>query len=59
MLRDNHRPRGYVKLEGVDDLYRSWCGRYRILYTVREDLLVITVIRIDNRGEVYRRIGEL
>ncbi len=56
MLKDNPRPHGCVKLEGMDDLYRIRCGMYRILYIARDDLLVITVIRIDNRG---MRIGEL
>lgn len=59
MLKDNPRPQGCVKLEGMDDLYRIRCGMYRILYTMRDEMLVITVVRIDNRGEVYRRIGEL
>ena len=59
ILRDNPRQHGCVKLEGMENLYRIRSGDFRILYTLREALLVITVIRVDNRSDVYRRIGEL
>jgi mRNA interferase RelE/StbE len=30
-------------------------GNYRVIYTIADDVLVVTVIRIGHRREVYRR----
>lgn len=53
-LGDNPRPPGCEKLTG-DDKYRLRQGDYRILYEIVDDDLIVTVIRIGNRREVYRR----
>jgi mRNA interferase RelE/StbE len=45
---------GAVKLRGAEDMWRVRVGDYRILYQVQEDRLVILVIRIGHRREVYR-----
>ncbi|MBI4236853.1 MAG: type II toxin-antitoxin system RelE/ParE family toxin [Deltaproteobacteria bacterium] len=42
------------KLKGADALYRIRLGDYRIIYEVRNDRLVILVIKIGHRREVYR-----
>jgi mRNA interferase RelE/StbE len=48
-------PRGdAVKLRGADDIWRVRVGDYRILYRIEEDRLVVLVIRIGHRREVYR-----
>jgi mRNA interferase RelE/StbE len=52
-LADEPRPAGAVKLSGLE-LYRIRQGRYRILYTIRDNLLTVTVIRIGDRKDVYR-----
>ncbi len=42
------------KLTGVESVYRFRVGDYRVLYELRALQLVIFVIKIGNRREVYR-----
>ncbi len=44
------------KLRGADALYRIRIGDYRVVYEVRRDRLVVIVIKIGHRGEVYRNL---
>ena len=44
---------GAEKLSG-DDKYRLRQGDYRILYEIRDAELIVTVVRVGNRREVYR-----
>ena len=53
-LADNPRPVGAEKLSG-DDKYRIRQGNYRILYEIVDAELIVTVVRVGNRREVYRR----
>lgn len=53
-LASNPRPAGAEKLSG-EDKYRIRQGDYRILYEIVDEDLVVTVVRIGNRREVYRR----
>jgi mRNA interferase RelE/StbE len=48
------RPRGCKKLQGDDDLYRVRAGDFRIVYAVRDALLLVLVVKIGNRRDVYR-----
>ena len=43
------------KLAGEDSIYRVRQGDYRILYSVFEKELIILVVKIGHRREVYRR----
>ncbi len=43
------------KLKGASDLFRIRIGDYRLIYEVREEKLVVLVIKIGHRREVYRR----
>jgi len=52
-LADNPRPQGAVKLSGLAR-YRIRQGRYRILYTIEDAVLVVHVIKIGDRKNVYR-----
>ena len=52
-LAEQPRPQGAEKLSG-HDLYRVRQGNYRILYEVVDDQLIVTVIKIGHRREVYR-----
>lgn len=48
------RPQGIKKLAGEDDLYRRRVGDYRIIYQIQDKVLLVLVVRIGNRKEVYR-----
>ena len=54
-LQVNPRPSGVVKLKGEEDKYRVRVGRYRILYTIRDEVLTVTVVAVGHRRDVYRR----
>jgi mRNA interferase RelE/StbE len=53
-LKLNPLPKGYKKLIGFD-CYRIRCGNYRILYSIDFKGLVITILDIDARKEVYKK----
>jgi mRNA interferase RelE/StbE len=48
------RPNGVKKLQGDDNSYRVRVGDYRVIYEVDDDVLIVTVIKIGNRGEIYK-----
>jgi mRNA interferase RelE/StbE len=48
------RGMGSVKLAGAEDLYRIRVGDYRIIYSIQDDLLLILVVKIGHRRNVYR-----
>ncbi|MEO5349482.1 MAG: type II toxin-antitoxin system RelE/ParE family toxin [Magnetococcus sp. YQC-3] len=48
------RPDGCVKLSGMKDTYRVREGDYRIIYQVRDQKLLVLVLEVANRREVYR-----
>lgn len=43
------------KLKGHNDLLRLRVGDYRIVYTVNHGELVIIVVDVGNRGEIYNK----
>ena len=51
-LADNPRPSGYKKLKGRDG-YRIRRGNYRIVYDVFDNVLLVNVISIGHRKDVY------
>jgi mRNA interferase RelE/StbE len=46
------RPHGYKKLKGRDG-YRIRVGDYRIIYNIHDDVLVIEVIDLGHRKDIY------
>ena len=54
-LADNPRPPGAEKLSGSENAYRVRVGHYRILYEIRDEVLLIAVVRVRHRREAYRR----
>lgn len=52
-LADDPRPIGAEKLS-TRELYRIRQGRYRVLYEIQETVLIVIIIRIGKRSEVYR-----
>lgn len=53
-LADSPRPRGCRKLAGPEAFYRIRVGDVRIIYSIEDRRLVVLVIRIGHRREVYR-----
>ena len=52
-LAVNPKPSGCIKLTNRED-YRIRSGNYRIIYSINNDILVIEVIKIGQRKEIYR-----
>ncbi len=52
-LAENPRPVGVEKLSGQDK-YRLRQGRYRILYAIEDQDLLVYVIKVGHRKDVYR-----
>jgi len=52
-LAANPRPVGVQKLSG-EEKYRLRQGDYRILYEIVDQDLIVTVVRVGHRREVYR-----
>lgn len=55
-LGNNPRPEGYIKLKGADNLFRVRVGPYRIIYTIQDDKLIVLVLEIGDRKDVYKNI---
>jgi len=52
-LADNPRPPQSGKLSG-EDKYRLRCGAYRIVYEIKDDELIVYVVKARHRKDVYR-----
>lgn len=54
-LADDPRPSGCKPLKGeYKGLYRIRCGDYRIVYDVRDAELIVAVVKVADRKDVYR-----
>lgn len=53
-LADEPRPVGCKKLSG-DEKYRVRQGNYRILYEIVDEQLIVTVVKVGHRGDVYKK----
>jgi len=54
LLADDPRPPGCEKLAGEGDRYRIRVGRYRVIYSVGDGELLVVVVRVGHRKDVYR-----
>jgi mRNA interferase RelE/StbE len=55
-LARNPRPPGAKLLHGGERLYRIRAGDYRILYRVEDRRLIVLVVKLGHRREIYRRL---
>ena len=53
-LTENPHPPGARKLEGGEAVFRIRVGDYRVIYRVEGQRLVVLVIRVGHRRDVYR-----
>jgi len=55
-LADEPRPQGAKKLAGMDDLWRVRVGDYRLVDQVRDARLIVLVVSIGHRRDIYRKL---
>jgi mRNA interferase RelE/StbE len=55
-LADNPRPVGYKMLKGEAPRYRIRVGDYRVVYRIYDDVVVVLVVAVGHRREVYRNL---
>jgi len=56
-LAEDPFPPAHIKLSGSERSYRIWVGDYRILYDVHSGRLIIEVIRVGHRKNVYENLS--
>jgi len=55
LLAKNPRPHGTLKLAG-QDAYRIRVGDWRVIYAIIDKQLLVFVVDVDHRREVYRNL---
>lgn len=50
----NPRPSGVKKLQGGEGLCRIRVGDYRVVYRIMDGQMLVLVVRVGHRGEIYR-----
>ncbi|WP_202079111.1 type II toxin-antitoxin system RelE family toxin [Caldalkalibacillus salinus] len=43
------------KLQGEESLYRLRIGDFRVMYSVYDDVLIIFIVKIGPRGDIYKK----
>ena len=58
-LEENPRPHAVVKMETKERLYRIYVGpgkNYRVIYQIRDEALLVLVVKVGDRKDVYRGV---
>lgn len=55
-LSENPRPAGVVAIKGGKGLLRMRIGVYRVIYRIEDERLVVLLVRIGHRKEIYRQM---
>jgi mRNA interferase RelE/StbE len=53
-LQTSPRPPGVKKLSGTSDMWRIRVGDYRVVYQIMDRVLLVLIIDVGHRGDVYR-----
>ena len=53
-LTSDPRPPGCVKLKGSEDINRIRVGDYRVLYQVKDHILLVLVVKVAHRRDAYK-----
>ncbi|MBT4879846.1 MAG: type II toxin-antitoxin system RelE/ParE family toxin [Alphaproteobacteria bacterium] len=56
-LKENPRPSGCKKLKPQEDLYRIRIGEYRVIYEIKDSKLIVIIVKIGNRKNIYKEYG--
>ncbi|MBJ7450308.1 MAG: type II toxin-antitoxin system RelE/ParE family toxin [Parachlamydiales bacterium] len=55
LLAENPRPVQAIKLQPKsEELYRIRIGNYRVVYQILDKCLIVTIIQIDHRKQIYK-----
>jgi len=54
-LSENPLPKGTRKLKGTQHTYRIRVGNYRVIYSLIHEVLVVEVIRVGYRKDIYKK----
>ncbi len=54
LLSQNPYPSGTRKLAGAEHTFRIRIGDYRVIYTIEDEVLVVEILRVGHRSDVYR-----
>jgi mRNA interferase RelE/StbE len=57
ILAENPHSQGVEKLVGYEDLFRLRVVDFRVIFEVHEAELVVVIVRIGDRKEIYRLIS--
>jgi mRNA interferase RelE/StbE len=58
-LEENPRPHGFKQMETKEKLYRMHLGpgkKCRVVYHIRDEVLLVLVVKVGHRKDVYRRV---
>jgi mRNA interferase RelE/StbE len=58
-LQKNPRPPGSKLLDSKKDIYRIRTGNYRIIYQIRDKVLLVIVAKVGDRKDIYRNLDYL
>ena len=57
-LAANPRPAGSRMLYTQEKLYRIRSGSYRIIYQIQDKILLVVIVKIGDRKDIYRHLGK-
>ena len=55
-LADAPRPPGCIQLQGPEGFHRVRVGDYRIVYLIQDRVLLVCIVRVAHRSDVYRQL---
>ena len=58
-LAVNPRPHGCTPVEGFDGLFKVRVGDYRVIYKIEDEELLVVIVRVRHRSDVYRQLRGL
>jgi mRNA interferase RelE/StbE len=57
LLAADPRPAGCRKLSGFESIYRIRIGNYRVIYEIDDKRILVIILKIGHRKDIYRRSG--
>ncbi|MBI2441438.1 MAG: type II toxin-antitoxin system RelE/ParE family toxin [Lentisphaerae bacterium] len=56
VLSEAPRSHGAIKMKGYKNVYRMRTGDWRVVYEIRDKVLLVLVIAVGHRREIYRQL---